>query len=184
MMKRAILIVAVALLIPLSSAAQAQTAQQKEASRNATREKLRQLLDTAGRGKDVNVTFQQSTKQPYNFVGSIGDGLKNAESLEIVAGVTADETISFVVYPHFNGGYINIDKVRNNAGLMRKLLNMNVHNFLYWGTDDSGDIFAAYTFTLESGFPSEAIVIVLSSIRNTDRFVGDLRTFIDGSAMP
>lgn len=185
MMKRVILFLAATIvMIPLSSPAQAQTDQQKEAARNATRERLRTLLDTAGQRKDINVTFRQSTKQPYNSVGLMNDGFKNAESLEIVISVTPNETIGFRVYPHFAGGYVNIDKARNSAGLMRKLLNLNDHNFLYWGADDTGDIFAGYTFTLESGFPSEAITIVLRSIRNTDQFVGELRPFVDGSSAP
>jgi hypothetical protein len=185
MMKRVFLILAAALLvIPLSSPAQAQTDQQKEIARNATRERLRTLLDSAGQRKDINATFRQSAKQPYNFVGVMSDGFKNAESLEIVISVTPNETIGFRVFPHFAGGYVNIDKARNNAGLMRKLLNLNDHNFLYWGADDTGDIFAGYTFTLESGFPSEAIVVVLRSIRNTDQFMGQLRPYIDGSSAP
>lgn len=183
-MKRVVLILAIVLAIPLSSAAQTPTDQQKEASRNATREKLRQLLDTAGQRKDVNATFRQSTKQPYNFTASMSDGFKNAESLEIVVSVTSNETIGFRVFPHFNGGYVNIDKVRNSAGLMRKLLYLSDRNFLYWGADESGDIFAGYTVTLESGFPHEAIVMVLRSIRNTDQFVGDMRPFIDGTSAP
>ena len=36
--------------------------------------------------------------------------------------------------------------------------------FLYWGADDTRDVFAGYTFTLESGFPSEAIIVVLRSL--------------------
>jgi hypothetical protein len=185
MMKRVFLILAAALLVmPLSSPAQAQTDQQKEIARNATRERLRTLLDSAGQRKDINATFRQSAKQPYNFVGVMSDGFKNAESLEIVISVTPNETIGFRVFPHFAGGYVNIDKARNNAGLMRKLLNLNDHNFLYWGVDDTGDIFAGYTFTLESGFPSEAIVVVLRSIRNTDQFMGELRPYIDGSSAP
>ena|SRR5690349_3043782 len=32
-----------------------------------------------------------------------------------------------------------------------------------------------YTFTLESGFPDEAIKIVLESIRNSDKYVGEMR---------
>src|ERR1700737_3053577 len=99
-MKRVLLILATALLaVPLSSPAMAQTAQQKEAARNTTRERLRTLLDTAGQSKDVNITFRQSTKQPYNFVGLMNDGFKNAESLEIVISVTPSETIGFRVYP-------------------------------------------------------------------------------------
>ncbi len=153
----------------------------KEATRNATREKLRQLLDTAGQRKDVNVTFRQASKQPYNFVGSMSGGLTHSDSLEIVVSVTANDTIGFRVYPHYKGGYINVDKAKNAAGLMRKLLYMSDRNFLYWGVDEAGDTFSGYTFTLESGFPHEAIVIVLRSIRNTDGFVGELRPFIDGT---
>ena len=183
-MKRMLVIVALALVaatgMPVAPA-QAQTAQEKEASRSATREKLRQLLDTAGQRKDVNATFRLSEKQPYNFVGVMRDGLKNSDSLEVVVSVTANETIGFRVYPHYKGDYINVDKVKNSAGLMRKLLYYSDRNFLYWGADDTGDIFSGYTFTLESGFPYEAIVIVLRSIRNTDDFVGEMRPLVDGS---
>jgi hypothetical protein len=186
-MKRILVIVALTLVASaslLSIPTQAQTAQEKEAARNATREKLRQLLDTAGQRKDVNVTFRQATKQPYNFVGSMGTGLTQADTLEIVVSVTPNETIGFRIYPHFKGDYINVDKVKNSAGLMRKLLYFSDRNFLYWGADETGDIFSGYTFTLESGFPYEAMVIVLRSIRNTDGFVGELRPFIDGSPAP
>lgn len=183
-MKRFGLIVAVALAIPLASSAQAQPDPRAEAARNATREKLRQLLDSAGRREDVNVIFRQSTKQPYNFAGTMSDGLKNAASLEIVVSVTAKQTIGFRIFPHFNGGYINLDKVRDAAGLMRRLLRLSDRAFLYWGADESGDVFAGYTVTLESGFPPEALVTVLRSIRNSDQFVGELRPFIDGSSAP
>ena len=44
-----------------------------QSDRDATREKLRQVLTTAGQRSDVNVTFRQSTKNPYNFVGSMTD---------------------------------------------------------------------------------------------------------------
>ena len=67
---------------------------------------------------------------------------------------------------------------------MRKLLNLSDHNFLFWGADDTGDVFAGYTFTLESGFPDKAIEIVLYSIAPLDQYVGQMRPFIDGSAAP
>jgi hypothetical protein len=38
--------------------------------------------------------------------------------------------------------------------------------------------FCGYTITLESGFPADAITTVLRSIRNTDKFVGQLKPFI------
>ncbi|MFN2530999.1 MAG: hypothetical protein ABR555_06860 [Pyrinomonadaceae bacterium] len=156
----------------------------KDATRDATREKLRQLLQSVDQRADVNATLEPSAKEPYVFSGWMRNGFSNVESLEIVISVTKDDTIGFRVYPHYNNSYINIDKVRNSSGLMRKLLNMSDHNFLYWGADETGDIFSGYTFTLESGFPSEAITIVMRSIRNTDGFVGEMRPFIDGSYAP
>src|SRR3979411_2332865 len=47
----------------------AQTDQQKEAARIATREKLRSLLESSGQKKGINISFKQSEKQPFNFVG-------------------------------------------------------------------------------------------------------------------
>lgn len=164
--------------------AQQPTTQQKEAARIATREQLRKLLDTAGPKKGVGVSFRQSTKQPFNFVGVLKDGLTNAESLEVVISVTDDATIGFRIYPHFKGGYINADKAKNASGLMRQLLNLNDRSFLFWGLDKTGDVFAGYTFTLESGFPAESVEIVLRSIPLLDKFVGEMRPFIDGSAAP
>jgi hypothetical protein len=65
---------------------------------------------------------------------------------------------------------------------MRELLYLSDQNFLFWGADDTGDVFSGYTVTLESGFPRDALVTVLRSIHNTDKFVGQLRPFIDGTA--
>jgi hypothetical protein len=155
---------------------------QSDPTRDQTREQVREVLLAAGPRSDVNITFRQSTKQPYNFTGSRDTGLTYAESLEIVVSVSDKGTVHFRVYPHYKGGYINVAKVRDPNGLMKKLLYFSDQNFLYWGADDSGDCFSGYTFTLESGFPREAIIIVLRSIKNTDGFVGDLRPFIDGPA--
>lgn len=170
------------LILPLTFMASVANAQD-DVRRNATRDKLRQVLETASQRKDVNTTFRQATRNPYNFVGTMEAGMNfsHVQNLEIVISVTKDETIGFRVYPHYKGGYINIDKAKDPLGFAKKLLVMSDRNFLYWGIDDTGDAFAAYTFTLESGFPSEAIIIVLRSIRNTDGFVGELRPFIDGS---
>jgi hypothetical protein len=162
------------LLLVTASGASAQS------SRDATREKLRPLLDSAGARSDVRVNFRQSTKNPYNFVGTM-TGLANVDSLEVVISVTQSDTIGFRVYPHYKGGYINLGKARDANGMMRRLLYLSDQNFLFWGADDTADVFCGYTVTLESGFPSDAIVVVLRSIRNTDKFVGQLRPFIDGS---
>ncbi len=150
-------------------------------SREATREKLRKLLDSASKLSEVRMTFEQASKEPFNFVGSMVDGMKNADSLEVVLRVSKHDTISVRVFPHYDGGYINLDKVKDSAGLMRQMLHFSDSNFLYWGADETNDAFAAYTFTLESGFPDKALETVLRSIRNTDQFVGQLRPFIDGT---
>jgi hypothetical protein len=169
-----------AVLACAGGAAAQQTAAQKEAARVATREKLRALLDTSGPKKGIEINFRQSDKQPFNFVGVKRGGLANAEGFEVVVGVSNDETIGFRIYPYYKGTYVNVDKARNGAALMRKLLNLSDHNFLFWGADDTGDVFAGYTFTLESGFPDKAIEIVLYSIAPLDQYVGQMRPFIDG----
>jgi len=98
-----------------------------------------------------------------------------------VIGVTPAETISFRIYPHYKGAYINVDKARESLALMRQLLRFSERAFLFWGADASGDVFAGYTFTLESGFPDEAVRVVLSSIKNLDRYIGEMRPALDGS---
>jgi hypothetical protein len=154
--------------------------QDDEAVRIRTRDQLAKLLEKAG--PDIKVAFNQSQKQPFNYVGTLRAGLVNADSFEIVISVTQKDTIGFRIYPHYKNGYINVDKVKDAAGLMRLLLRLSDRAFLFWGADEAGDIFTGYTFTLESGFPDEAIKIVLRSIVNSDKFVGEMRPFIDGSA--
>ena len=163
---------------PQTSAA----SQQQTATRDATREKLRTLLETVG--PKINVSFRQSDKQPYNFVGVLKTGLKNADSFEIVLSVSAEETIHFRIFPHYSDAYVNVDKVRSSDGLLRQMVRFSDQNFLFWGADGSGDIFAGYNFTLESGFPEASIRVVLNSISKLDAFVGQMRPSIDGSAAP
>jgi hypothetical protein len=178
-MKR--LLVAVTILLATAGASLAQTALEKEANRVATREKLRALLASAGPKKGIEIAFRQSEKQPFNFVAVKRGSFSNAEGFEIVVGVSNDETIGFRIYPYYKGGYINVDKARNGLALMRKLLNLSDHNFLFWGADDTGDVFAGYTFTLENGFPDKSLEIVLYSIAPLDQYVGQFRPFIDGT---
>ena len=153
-----------------------------EASRDKTRTRMSALLERVG--PELKVSFQPSSKSQYVFTGVMRDGLANSELFEIVITVTSKETISFRIYPHYKGGYINIDKARNPTQLLRKLAQLNDSTFLFWGADDTGDVFTGYTFTLESGFPDEAIKIVLSSIKNSDKFVGEMRPSIDGTNAP
>jgi hypothetical protein len=151
-----------------------------DTARIATRAQLEQLLDTFG--PNIKVSFRRSEKQPFNYVGTLKDGLTNCDSLEIVAVVSSKQTISFLIYPHYKGVYLNVDKAKNSVGFMRQLMRFNDNNFLFWGMDSSADVFAGYTFTLESGFPDAAVKIVLRSIANLDKFVGEMKPMVDGSS--
>jgi hypothetical protein len=170
----------VTICLAILAAAPAVFSQETDATREKTRERLNALLTRVG--ADIGVDFKPSSKSPYVFAGVMRDGLKNAGQLEIVISVTTKDTIGFRIFPHYKGAYINIDKAKNSAQLLRKLLQLNDSTFLFWGADDSGDVFTGYTFTLESGFPDKAIEIVLSSIKNSDQFVGELRPSIDGTS--
>lgn len=188
-MKRITFPAALIFLLALSAAAVAQPAHQtqpkaaaaptvqEQATRDATREKLRAVLDATG--PKISVTFKQSEKQPYNFVGILSTGLTNADSFEIVISVSAQDTIHFRIYPHYKGAYLNVDKVRDGAGLMRQMVRFSDKNFLYWGADDTFDIFAGYNFTLESGFPDASIRVVLNSLAKLDQFVGEMKPSIE-----
>lgn len=167
------------IFLAILAAAPAAFSQETDTAREKTRERLNALLQRVG--PDMNVSFKPSSKSPYVFSAVMRDGLKNAEQMEIVISVTTKDTIGFRIFPQYKGAYINIDKARNTVQLLRKLLQLNDSTFLFWGADDTGDVFAGYTFTLESGFPDKAIEIVLSSIRNSDQFVGELRPSIDGT---
>ena len=156
--------------------------QQQATTRDANREKLRTVLDTAG--TKINVAFRQSDKQPYNFVGVLKTGLNNADAFEIVISVGAEDTIHFRIFPHYGNAYVNVDKVRSTETLLRQMARFSDQNFLFWGADGSGDIFAGYNFTLESGFPEASIRVVLNSVAKLDAFVGQMRPSIDGSAAP
>ena len=59
-----------------------------------------------------------------------------------------------------------------------RLLHLSAHNFLHWGVDDASHVFAAYAFTLESGFPEEAIKEVLRSIPLVGESVREMVQFI------
>ena len=153
----------------------------QDAERDATREKLGPLLTRVGQRSDVNTTFTQSAKNPYNFIGSMTSSMVNAQSLEIVVSVTKSNTIGFRIYPHYKNEYLNLGRAKDPNGLMRSLLRLSDDDFLFWGADDSADIFCGFTVTLESGFPEDVLTIVLRSIKNTDKFVGQLRPFYDGT---
>jgi len=143
---------------------------------------MRALL--AIEGPKIGVAFHPPSKNPYNFAGTLTQGLRNSESIEIIISVTKANTVGFRIYPHYKGGYINLGRVKNSVDFAHWLLRYSDNNFLFWGVDDGGDTFAGFTITLESGFPGEAIDTVIRSIPPLDKFVGEMRPAIDGSVAP
>jgi len=170
------------LVLAITFASAPAQGQQNEPVRIRTREQLGQLLDKIG--PSLHISFRQYEKRPFEFVGLLKEGVTQVDSFEVVIGVTPNQTIGFRVFPRYNGRYINVDKVKNSPGLMRQMLSLNDSAFLFWGVDPSGDLFNGYTVTLESGFPEESIKIVLKSIVNSDKFIGEMKPLIDGSGPP
>ena len=150
--------------------------QSSDTGRVANRQKLKSILDKYGAG--VHINFRLSDKQPFNFTGNLSTGLTNCEFLETVVTVSPDATISFRIYPYYKGNYININSSKNSSGLMKKLLELNGTNFMYWGADNTGDIFAGFMITLESGMPEQVIDVVLNSIKPLDQYVGEMQPFV------
>lgn len=161
-----------ALLVGFVSTARAQDGD-RDATRDRTRSALRQI------GPKLGVSFQQSQANPYNFSASMTDGISEAQSMEIIVMVGKNDILTVRVFPHVSGNkYINIDRATNSTGLMRKLLANNAGDFFHWGMDDVYDVFAEFTFTLESGFPEESLDVVLRSVELLDKKVGEMELLI------
>src|SRR5688572_31110347 len=124
-MKRIAIVIFFVLTITFAPAVYGQQTEQqaKDAARLRTRDLLSKLLTKMG--PDVNITFAQSQKQPFNYIGILKQGLANSESFEVVVSVTANDTIGFRIYPHYKSTYINVDKARNPAALMKQLLRLS-----------------------------------------------------------
>jgi hypothetical protein len=98
--------------------------------RETTRDQLSSVLEKVG--PKINIDFRRTEKDPFSFKGYLKEGLTNAEAFEVLISVSEQQTIHFRIFPHYNGGYINIDKAKASTSLMRKLLEFSNHNFLYW----------------------------------------------------
>lgn len=129
-------------------------------------------------GPTLKMRFYRDSDDPFQFGGVFDKDLRYARRFELVINVTPQNTIGIRVYPEFSDK-INMKEVLDPNGLALRLLRFSAHNFLHWGVDDASDVFAAYSFTLESGFPEEAIKEVLRSIPLVDESVGEMVQFIE-----
>jgi hypothetical protein len=120
-MKRAAVIL-FGLLLSVYAMGQATTAE-----RDAQREQLRQLLTSSA--ARTNIEFRQGEKNPYNFIGYLHAKVVTCDYIEVVVGVSENNTIRISAYPHLDGHYINLSDARNDAAFMRRLLIDNTGTF-------------------------------------------------------
>src|SRR2546427_10756619 len=80
---------------PPTLPAKPQSTTAPDASRDATTEKLRAVLNAFG--PKINVDFRQSAQQAYIFSGVMTQGLVNAQSFEVVITVGSQQTIHFSI---------------------------------------------------------------------------------------
>jgi hypothetical protein len=148
-----------------------------DAVRDSTRRQLETLLSTYGPAREMR--FQRSADQPFDAVGVFDKPMRYVSRLEIIVSVTGQRTIGFRVYPRLHGVHVNLDRVRRRSLFMETLLRDADQSFLHWALDQNLDLFAGFTFTLESGFPEDAIKVVIRSIPLLDRPVGELVPLIE-----
>jgi hypothetical protein len=144
----------------------------------AARDQLEALLYTYPPARAMH--FHRRPGDPFAIDGYLRDGLTYAPDFKIVVVVTPRRTITFRIFPAYDGyGYLELAHVRDPDGVMQKLLQFSYHSFFFWGVNDGLAVFAGYTFTLESGFPEEAIKVVVRSIPLIDGPIGELVDFIE-----
>ena len=148
-----------------------------DATRERNRSRLEDLLENIE--DETKMRFERNGENKFNYSAILTGGLKTAESFEVVIGATDSDTIFMNAFPKYKGGYINVDKVKNREGLTRQLLRLTSRTFLHWGVDSSGDVYCGFTFTLESGFPDEAISIVLQSVVNHDQYLTEIKALLE-----
>ncbi len=130
-------------------------------------------------GKTLGMRFFRNRDDPFEIDGFYDKDLRYSSRFELEVNITPQNTIGIRAYPQFYGDRINMDRVRDPNRLALELLHLSAHNFLHWGVDDASDVFAAYSFTLESGFPEDAVKEVLRSIPLVDGSVGEIVQFIE-----
>lgn len=169
---RAILPAALWVIVIVSGLRPLATQTDTSAVRDSTRQQLEALLTTYGPARDMR--FRRSGTEPYDIVGSWDKPMQFVSRFDIRVSVTRERTIGFRVYPRWHGARINLNRVRDRHRLMEKLLRDADQSFLHWAVNPDQEVFAGFTFTLESGFPEDAIKVVIRSIPLLDRSVGEL----------
>jgi hypothetical protein len=158
--------------------AAAQTAADTVREMTQTRDRLDSLLHAYGSTLKMKF-FRSADNDPFQIEGVLDKGLHYESRFELQFNVTPQNTIGLRVYPTLYNERIDIDAARDSKGLALELLHFSARSFFSWGVDDDSNVFARFTFTLESGFPDEAIKIVLRSIPLLDDSVGEMVNYIE-----
>jgi hypothetical protein len=148
------------------------------ALQTTARDQLEALLYTYPPARTMH--FHRKPGDRFAIEGYFRTDLTYAADFKIFVVVTPKRTITFRVFPAYRQySYLNLAHVRDPDGVMQKLLQFCSHSFFFWGVNGPLDVFAGYTFTLESGFPEEAIKVVIRSIPLIDARIGELADYID-----
>jgi hypothetical protein len=168
-----------ALLTVSGVGAAAQTDADAVRAMTRTRNQLDSLLNAYGSTLKMRF-YRSSDNDPFQIEGIFDQNLRYSSQFELQFNVTPQNTIGVRVYPNWYDEHerINIDRVFDGNSLARQLLHFSASSFFAWGVDDASDVFARFTFTLESGFPDEAIKVVLRSIPLLDESVGEMGRFL------
>jgi hypothetical protein len=116
---RAILPAGLWAILTLSGVGAAAAQPNTDVVRAATRQKLHALLDTYAPAREMR---WYRSKDPFGIEGFCDKDLRYTPRFEIIISITRQQTISVRVYPHWTGGYMNIDRARDPNGLMQRLL--------------------------------------------------------------
>jgi hypothetical protein len=140
--------------------------------RARTRDRLFALIRTYAPTQHFKI--YRHDDDPFTIEAIYDKDLTYAPRFETWISVTRNATIQFRVYTQWYEGYLNIDKAQNSDAFMQRLLQLSDKDFFFWAADEDKDVFAGFTFTLESGFPEEAIKVVIRSIPLLDSDIGEL----------
>lgn len=148
-----------------------------DAVRRQTFDRLWGLVRPYGSSLHYRVYGMQH--DPFTIEAFYDKDLHYAARFEVYISITRQQTIQFRIYPQVSGQHINLDSLSKPDSLMETVLRFSDKGFFFWAVDENLDVFAGYTFTLESGFPDEAIKEVLRSIPLLDSSVGVLNRFTE-----
>lgn len=143
-----------------------------DALRARTRDRLFALVRTYAPSQHFKI--YRDDDDPFTIEAVYDKDLEYSRRFYTWISVTRQQTIQFRVYTLWYDGNLNIDKAQDSDALMQRMLQLSDKGFFFWAANEDKDVFAGFTITLESGFPEEAIKVVIRSIPLIDPMIGEL----------